>query len=173
VRLYLDVTPSTVSRQHNDSVALQADEVANLEAEKERILQRLPGSAKPAANGTEEKAADGQTANGTEGERMLPRGSYSMLVLSVSTSVRMTQTSRSLEQSHSCDVPQRRRAMLPLNTMQWKAATMTSTAEQRRKRPASAGNPAHGPMTCKLQGTPLPRCTSPSAGAGLWQPHRC
>ena len=52
---------------------LQADEVAKLEAEKERILQRLPSSAKPAANGTEEKAADDQAENGTEGEHMLPR----------------------------------------------------------------------------------------------------
>ena len=58
----------TVAAGRHEVAMVQADEVAKLEAEKERILQRLPSSAKPAANGTE---GNGQAEGGTEGEHSL------------------------------------------------------------------------------------------------------
>jgi len=152
------------SWQHNDSVALQADEVAKLEAEKERILQRVPGTAKPVANGAEDKVADGQTADGTEGKRMWPCGRQCTSVRPCAWMSLRYHWSRNIR----VRALQRLRAMLPLKMMPWKAAMTRSTAKQRRKRPASAGNPAHGPMTRKLQGTPLPQPTSTIAGAWRW-----
>ena len=47
---------------------LKADEVAKLETEKERILQRLPSFAKPAANGGADRPEDGQAEDGAQGE---------------------------------------------------------------------------------------------------------
>ena len=46
----------------------KADEVAKLEAEKERILQRLPSFVKPAANNSAGKPESGQAEDGPDGE---------------------------------------------------------------------------------------------------------
>ena len=61
------VSKCTIGYISMTAVRVQADEVAKLEAEKERILQRLPSFAKPAANGAADRPEDGQAEDRAEG----------------------------------------------------------------------------------------------------------